>query len=84
MQLLWFHPRAATRGGAAHRANTTAVIGTTLSASAREIGYRHIATQLQRPASTVGRWVRASATTTTSTGYMTKASGKSPSSTLRP
>jgi transposase-like protein len=41
------------------RADTTAVIGTALSASARGIGYRRIATQLGRPASTVRRWVRA-------------------------
>lgn len=41
------------------RADTTAVIGTALQASARGIGYRRIATQIGRPASTVRRWVRA-------------------------
>ena len=41
------------------RADTTAVIGTALQASARGIGYRRIAAQLGRPASTVRRWVRA-------------------------
>ena len=41
------------------RADTTAVIGTALSASARGIGYRQIATQLRRPASTVRRWIPA-------------------------
>lgn len=41
------------------RADTTAVIGTAMRASARGIGYRRIATQLGRPASTVRRWVRA-------------------------
>jgi transposase-like protein len=41
------------------RADTTAVIGTALQASARGIGYRRIATQLGRPASTVRRWIGA-------------------------
>ena len=41
------------------RADTTAVIGTALQASARGIGYRRIAAQLERPASTVHRWIRA-------------------------
>ena len=41
------------------RADTTAVIGTALQASSRGIGYRRIAVQLGRPASTVRRWVRA-------------------------
>lgn len=35
------------------------MIGTALQASARGIGYRRIAAQLERPASTVRRWVRA-------------------------
>jgi hypothetical protein len=37
------------------RADTTAVIATTLQASARGIGYRRIAVELRRPTSTVGR-----------------------------
>jgi hypothetical protein len=41
------------------RADTTAVIGTALQASSRGIGYRRIAAQLGRSASTVRRWVRA-------------------------
>jgi transposase-like protein len=41
------------------RADTTAVIGTALWASARGMGYRRIAMQLERPVSTVRRWVRA-------------------------
>lgn len=40
------------------RADTTGVIGTALLASARAAGYRPIATDLARPVSTVGRWVR--------------------------
>jgi transposase-like protein len=40
------------------RADTTAVIGTALLASARGVGYRRIAADLGRPASTVRRWVR--------------------------
>ncbi len=41
------------------RADTTAVIGSALQASARGTGYRRIAAQLQRPLSTVRRWIRA-------------------------
>lgn len=41
------------------RADTTAVIGTALLASARGIGYRRIAADLHRPPATVRRWVRA-------------------------
>jgi hypothetical protein len=41
------------------RADTTAVIGSALLASARGTGYRRIAVQLDRPLSTVRRWVRA-------------------------
>jgi hypothetical protein len=41
------------------RADTTAVIGSALLASARGSGYRRIAVQLDRPLSTVRRWVRA-------------------------
>ena len=41
------------------RADTTAVVGTALQASDRGTGYRRIATQLQRPLSTVRRWIRA-------------------------
>jgi transposase-like protein len=41
------------------RADTTAVIGTALQASARGAGYRRIASGIGRPASTVRRWVRA-------------------------
>ena len=48
-------PAAAT----ARRADTTAVIGSALLASARGIGYRRIAAQLDRPPSTVRRWIRA-------------------------
>ena len=48
-------PAAAT----ARRADTTAVIGSALLASARGIGYRRIAAQLDRPLSTVRRWIRA-------------------------
>ena len=44
---------------APRRADTTAVIGAALQASARGTGYRRIATQLQRPLSTVRRWIRA-------------------------
>ncbi len=41
------------------RADSTAVIGSALLASARGSGYRRIAVQLDRPPSTVRRWVRA-------------------------
>ena len=41
------------------RADTTAVIGSALQASARGTGYRRIAAQLARPLSTVRRWIRA-------------------------
>ena len=41
------------------RADTTAVIGTALLASARGLGYQRIAADLQRPPATVRRWVRA-------------------------
>jgi hypothetical protein len=41
------------------RADTTAVIGSALVASARGSGYRRIAAQLDRPLSTVRRWIRA-------------------------
>jgi hypothetical protein len=41
------------------RADTTAVIGSALLASARGTGYRRIAAQLDRPLSTVRRWMRA-------------------------
>ena len=41
------------------RADTTAVIGSALLASARGTGYRRIAAQLDRPLSTVRRWIRA-------------------------
>lgn len=41
------------------RADTTAVIGTALLASARGAGYRRIAADLARPAVTVRRWLRA-------------------------
>jgi hypothetical protein len=44
---------------APRRADTTAVIGSALQASARGTGYRRIATQLARPLSTVRRWIRA-------------------------
>jgi len=44
---------------APRRADTTAVIGSALQASARRTGYRQIAAQLQRPLSTVRRWIRA-------------------------
>ena len=44
---------------APRRADTTAVIGSALQASARGIGYRRIAAQLARPPSTVRRWIRA-------------------------
>jgi hypothetical protein len=40
------------------RADTTAVIGTALLASAHGAGYRRIAADLQRPLSTVRRWLR--------------------------
>ena len=35
------------------------MIGSALQASARGTGYRRIATQVQRPLSTVWRWIRA-------------------------
>jgi hypothetical protein len=41
------------------RADTTAVIGTALLASARGAGHRRIAADLARPAVTVRRWLRA-------------------------
>ena len=41
------------------RADSTAVIGSALLASARGTGYRRIAAQLDRPLSTVRRWIRA-------------------------
>jgi hypothetical protein len=44
---------------APRRADTTAVIGAALQASARGIGYRRIAVRLNRPVSTVRRWIRA-------------------------
>ena len=44
---------------APRRADTTAVIGSALQASARGTGYRRIAAQLERPLSTVRRWIRA-------------------------
>jgi hypothetical protein len=44
---------------APRRADTTAVIGSALQASARGTGYRRIAAQVQRPLSTVRRWIRA-------------------------
>ena len=44
---------------APRRADTTAVIGSALQASARGTGYRRIAAQLARPLSTVRRWIRA-------------------------
>src|SRR5262245_48089809 len=40
------------------RADTTAVIGTALLASAGGAGYRRIAAELGRPLSTVRRWLR--------------------------
>jgi hypothetical protein len=43
----------------ARRGDSTAVIGSALLASARGSGYRRIAMQLDRPLSTVRRWVRA-------------------------
>jgi len=44
---------------APRRADTTAVIGAALQASARGIGYRRIAARTARPLSTVRRWIRA-------------------------
>lgn len=44
---------------APRRADTTAVIGSALQASASGTGYRRIAAQLQRSPSTVRRWIRA-------------------------
>ncbi|MGH3751453.1 MAG: DUF6431 domain-containing protein [Pseudonocardiaceae bacterium] len=44
---------------APRRADTTAVIGAALRASAGGAGYRRIAALLERPVSTVRRWVRA-------------------------
>jgi Domain of unknown function (DUF6431) len=43
----------------ARRADSTAVIGSALLASARGSGYRRIAVQFDRPLSTVRRWIRA-------------------------
>jgi transposase-like protein len=65
------------------RADTTAMIVTALQASARGIGYRRIAAQLGRPASTVRRWSGRSAMTTTLSGCVSRASGGSPDSTVR-
>ena len=48
-------PAAATP----RHADSTAVIGSALLASARGTGYRRIAAELDRPLSTVRRWVRA-------------------------
>jgi len=54
------HPRAAARRALTpRRADTTAVIGSALLANARATGYRRIAAQLDRPLSTVRRWIRA-------------------------
>jgi Domain of unknown function (DUF6431)/Homeodomain-like domain len=44
---------------APRRADTTAGIGAALQASAAGAGYRRIAAQLDRPVSTVSRWIRA-------------------------
>jgi hypothetical protein len=44
---------------APRRADTTAGIGAALQASADGIGYRRIAAELDRPVSTVRRWIRA-------------------------
>jgi hypothetical protein len=44
---------------APRRADTTAVIGAALQASARAIDYRRIAASIGRPLSTVRRWIRA-------------------------
>ncbi|WP_219420251.1 DUF6431 domain-containing protein [Pseudonocardia nigra] len=44
---------------APRRADTTAVIGAALRASAAGAGYRRIAATLDRPVSTVRRWIRA-------------------------
>ncbi len=44
---------------APRRADTTAVIGSALLASARGTGYRRIAAEMARPLSTVRRWIRA-------------------------
>src|SRR5258706_1977995 len=47
---------------APRRADTTAGIGAALQASADGVGYRRIAAQLDRPLSTVRRWIRAART----------------------
>ncbi|MFC4945070.1 hypothetical protein [Pseudonocardia sp. GCM10023141] len=44
---------------APRRADTTAVIGAALQASASGVGYRRIAADMDRPLSTVLRWIRA-------------------------
>ena len=59
MPLLPRHPRPVPAVVAPRRADTTAVIGSALQASARGTGYRRIAAQVQRPLSTVRRWIRA-------------------------
>ena len=51
---------------APRRADTSAAIGAALQASARGIGYRRIATLLDRPLSTVRRRIRASRDLSTS------------------
>ena len=53
------YPRAATGHGTPRRADTTAVIGTALQASAGGAGQRQIAADLARPAVTARRWPRA-------------------------
>ena len=45
-------------GGSARHADTTAVIGTALQHKADGLGYRRIAAILERPESTVRRWLR--------------------------
>jgi hypothetical protein len=44
---------------APRRADTTAGIGAAIQASADGVGYRRIAAELDRPVSTVRRWIRA-------------------------
>jgi hypothetical protein len=66
---------------APRRADTTAVIGSALQASARGTGYRRNAAQLQRPLSTMRRWTAPSANPRTSSGCAPRGSSGSPGST---
>ena len=58
MRVLLVHPRRDARRAATRRADTTAVIGTALLHKANGLGHRRIAVAIDRPVSTVRRWLR--------------------------